>query len=97
MPAYFVGEVAVHDPEAYQEYARVAAECIDAFGGRVLAKGGQTASIEGTPPEARIVIVEFPDFEAATAFQKSEAYQNVVHIRRQTATARAYVVDGWTS
>lgn len=97
MPAYFVGEVAVHDPEGYRPYAETAARVIEQFGGRVLAKGGETVSLEGIAPEARIVIVEFPDMEAATAFQRSPDYQSVVEIRRRCATARAYAVDGYES
>lgn len=94
MPAYFVGEVTVHDSEGYRPYAQTAARVIERYGGKVLAKGGHTVSLEGEPPQARIVIVEFPTMEAASTFQQSEDYKAVFKIRQRCATARAYVVEG---
>lgn len=94
MTAYFVGEVDVHDAERYRVYADAAAPLIERFGGQVLAKGGATVSHEGAAPAGRIVIVAFPDAEAAAAFRDCPEYQAIVPIRRSSATARIYVVDG---
>lgn len=96
MSAYFVGEVSIHDPEAYATYAKAAAPIIEKYGGKVLAKGGATLSLEGAPPEQRIVIVRFATMQAAEAFRDSDEYKAIIEIRRQSATARAYVVEGET-
>jgi uncharacterized protein (DUF1330 family) len=94
MPAYFVGEVDVRDHEEYAVYATAAAPLIDKFGGKVLAKGGPTVSHEGPPPAGRIVIIEFTDAAAAAALRNSPEYQAIAAIRRRSATARVYVVEG---
>ncbi len=94
MPYYFVGEVDVKDPEGYKEYSVTAAPIISKYGGKVLAKGGKNFSLEGSQPAGRVVIVEFPDESAAKAFWACPEYQAIVPIRRRTATARAFLVEG---
>ncbi len=94
MPAYVIVEVDVHDAEAYGPYVEGATTSVAALGGRYLARGGQTASLEGDPPPPRVVVLTFPDFDTAVAWYHSDAYQQVVPIRHRAAESRMFVVDG---
>ncbi len=67
MPAYFIVRAVVHDPVAYQDYARRSPGVIADFGGRHIARGGQVIILEGPEGTRRVVIAEFPDFAKAEA------------------------------
>jgi uncharacterized protein (DUF1330 family) len=91
---YVIGEVQVTDPETYQTYAGQTKPILEKFGGRYLARGGQTIPLEGAAPAGRVVILEFPSVAAAKAFQDSPEYQAMAEIRRKSSTGRAFIVEG---
>lgn len=93
--AYLVAEIAVTDADAYRNYATAAGPVITACGGRYLARGGIVEGLEGQPPEARFVIVEFPNLEAARSCYFSPAYQALIPIRRAASRSRFWLSEGW--
>ena len=94
MGAYVVYEAEVTDPERYERYKELAGPAVAAAGGRYLARGGRTASLEGAAPARRAVVIEFDSLEAAVAWYEGEAYTAARALREGAATARAYVVEG---
>ena len=94
MTAYVVVEVEVSDPEAYVPYVEGATTSVASSGGRYLARGGRTESLEGDPPRSRVVVLEFPDLEAATAWYHSDAYQAIVALRTRNSDGGAFIVEG---
>ncbi len=94
--AYIVTEVEITgNREAYQrDYAAYAAATVEPFGGRYLARGGRVLGTEGAPPKARIVISEFPSFEAAREWRFSPAYEKIVTVRLRESNSRQYIVEG---
>jgi uncharacterized protein (DUF1330 family) len=94
MPAYVIAEVEVIDPIEYVEYRRLVLPTLASYGGRFLARGGETASLEGTAPAGRIVLLEFPDLAQAKAWWASEEYAPAKAIRLRTAKSRLIAVAG---
>ncbi len=94
MAAYVIVEIEVHDTEAYGPYVEGATASTAEAGGRYLARGGRTQSLEGTPPPSRVVVLTFPDFDTAVGWYNSDAYQAVAPIRQGASTSRMFVVDG---
>jgi uncharacterized protein (DUF1330 family) len=94
MPAYVIYQGEVTDPERYAQYRPLAAESIEAAGGRYLARGGEIEVLEGEPPPGRTVVVQFPDRQAALAWYHGEAYTAARAVREGACRARMYVVDG---
>ena len=92
--AYVVNEITVTDPATFQTYAEQVPATLVPFGGRYVARSGATETVEGEPP-ARIVILEFPDRDAAKAWRSSDAYRRILAIRDATSTSRVYIVDGY--
>ena len=92
--AYVINEIVVTDPDSYAEYARLAKPTVEAFGGRYIVRGGNGEAILGEPPAARIVVLEFPDRQAALDWRDSPEYQAALRIREAASTSRVYVVDG---
>ena len=93
MTAYVIYEAVVTDPEQYEQYKTRAAASVTAAGGHYIARGGAVESFEGAEP-ARVVILEFPTFEAATAWYRSDEYHDAKAVRESASTARLFVVDG---
>ncbi|MVU81734.1 DUF1330 domain-containing protein [Nocardia sp. ET3-3] len=54
------------------------------FGGKFIVHGGAQHVFEG-PKDANIIVIEFPDYEAASDWYHSPAYQEIVHLRTDNA------------
>lgn len=93
-PAYFVIEVDIKNPEGMKPYQARVEETFKAFGGRRIVAGGATDALEGSAPQGKVVIVQFPDMVAAHAWHESPAYQAIVNHRHASAESRAYLVEG---
>jgi len=97
MPAYLIYRAHVNDADAYRAYMARTPDAISAFGGRFLARGGATLTLEGEPETARVIIVEFPDLAAAQAFYDSDIYQAAIPFRQGVADVQMVVVDGFAT
>lgn len=94
MPAYVMVQVDVRDAAAYERYKELAPPAISAYGGRYLARGGVTETLEGTWRPSRFVILEFPDAETARAWWRSPEYAEAKALRHRSATSEMLLVEG---
>ncbi|HEY8029043.1 MAG TPA: DUF1330 domain-containing protein [Gaiellaceae bacterium] len=94
MPAYVIVETDIHDPEQYEQYKAASPGAVAAGGGRFVARGGELAVLEGDWHPSRLVILEFPDLEAAKRFYQSEIYQEAKKLREGAANLRMVAVEG---
>ena len=94
MSAYLVARVEIDDPEAYGAYTAKSPAIIERFGGRFLARGGALETLEGEDFHGRLVIVEFPDLQAARSFYFSPEYQEARAIRMPVSKAQFVVIEG---
>jgi len=91
---YVIAEITVTDPEAYKQYAATVQPIAAKFGGKYLVRGGQTVAVEGEPPAARIVVIEFDSLAAARSFEDSPDYQAIAPLRHKVARSRVFLVEG---
>jgi uncharacterized protein (DUF1330 family) len=94
MPAYVIVETDIHDPEQYEQYKAASPAAVAAGGGRFVARGGELAVLEGDWNPSRLVILEFPDLEAAKAWYVSEDYQAAKKLRDGAANLSMVAVEG---
>ena len=94
MPAYLIADMNVTDAAGYEEYKRLAPPAIEKYGGRYLARGGETAVLEGDWTPSRLVILEFPSVERAKAFYESSEYGAARNVRKGKGTFRMVVTAG---
>ena len=95
MPAYWLARSRILDAAEYSRYTDQVPSILTAFGGRVLARGGQYRVLEGPEDFHRFVVVEFPDFESAQACYRSEAYQAAAAFRMPpVGYAEITIVEG---
>lgn len=94
MTAYVVVEIEVTDPVGYADYKELAPAAVALYGGKYLARGGKTESLEGGWEANRLVILEFPSSEQAKAWLHSPEYAPAKALRHKYATSKMIVVDG---
>jgi uncharacterized protein (DUF1330 family) len=94
-PVYQITEIDVLNQEAYlKDYAPKAQEVIKAAGGKFLAAGGKTTTIEGEPPKSRVVLQQWDSLEKIQAYRNSAAFKELLPIRDKLAKFRSFVVEG---
>ncbi len=91
---YWVAFADVHDPEGYQAYVAANAEAFRKYGGRFLVRGGPFEAAEGKP-RSRIVVIEFPSYEAALACYRSPEYARAMALRQGYSTMDLAIVQGY--
>lgn len=94
MPAYIIVETDITDPEQYEQYKAASPGAIAAGGGRFIVRGGELAVLEGDWQPSRLVVLEFPDLEAAKAFYDSEEYTAARKLRAGAANLNMVAVEG---
>jgi uncharacterized protein (DUF1330 family) len=94
MPAYVIAEVDVSDPDQYARYRAAVPAGLEAHGGRFLARGGETASLEGDWQPKRIVVIEFSDLDSVRRWYDSAEYREARDLREGAAVMRMIAVAG---
>ena len=94
MTAYVIIEIEVADPVRYEDYKNQATPTVTLYGGRYIARGGRTETLEGDWSPSRLVILQFESIEQAKQWLDSPEYSAIKTIRHQTATSRMVVVEG---
>jgi uncharacterized protein (DUF1330 family) len=89
--AYLIADVDVSDPEKYRGYQALTPGAIAAAGGRFVVRGGRHEPLEGDWAPGRVVVIEFPSYEAARAFYDSPLYV-AARAAREGATRRANII-----
>ncbi|MEL6281620.1 MAG: DUF1330 domain-containing protein [Pseudomonadota bacterium] len=95
MVAFLIVDTKIHDAEAYETYKAQARPIAEKYGGQYRARGGAMEVVEGDLwSPTRLVIIEFPDAEAARAFVSAPEYAPVAKIRHDNATCTSVILEG---
>jgi len=94
VPAYIIVETDISDPEQYELYKQASPGAVTAGGGRFIARGGEVAVLEGDWQPKRVVLLEFPDLEAAKRFYESPEYQEAKRLREGAARLNMVAIEG---
>ncbi|HEY0757278.1 MAG TPA: DUF1330 domain-containing protein [Ktedonobacteraceae bacterium] len=94
MAAYFVIDVTIEDPVAYASYRELVGPTLELYGGKFLARGGVTETIEGDWQSQRLVILEFADMTQFHRWYDSPEYSVAKEIRFKASHARALLIQG---
>jgi uncharacterized protein (DUF1330 family) len=94
MAAYLIGRIEVTNPEQYAKYVAATPGVLAKFGGKFIARGGETITLEGPEETQRVVLVEFPSLERIKAFYNSVEYSEVRKLRDGAATFSLVAIAG---
>ncbi|HEX7327450.1 MAG TPA: DUF1330 domain-containing protein [Casimicrobiaceae bacterium] len=94
MAAYVIVHLEVVDQALYAEYGKAVLATIEAHGGRFLVRGGAVEVFEGDFVPKRVVVLEFPDIDAARHWYRSPEYAPLIAMRKRAARGSLYIVAG---
>lgn len=94
MSGYIIANVTVTNPAQYEDYKKWSTEAMRVHGAEVCVRGGKVEVLEGDWAPERLVILKFPSFEAAKAFDASPEYGKARATRQGAAVMRMIVVEG---
>lgn len=95
MPAYLLANIDLHDAERYKDYVERVPALIEKHRGRYRVRGGDAQVLEGTWSPSRLIILEFPDREAALAFYNDPEYEPHKRLRQSISDSNLILVDGY--
>jgi uncharacterized protein (DUF1330 family) len=91
---YWVGFADVTDPEGYKAYIAENAKAFSKYGARFLTRGGPREAPEGKP-RARVVVIEFPTYDAALECYRSPEYARAMALRQGKSIMDLAIVQGY--
>jgi len=94
MPGYIIVDVDVTDPATYEDYKKLTLATLAPYGGRFIVRGGPVELLEGERPPGRIVVIEFPDLDAAKHWWASGEYAPAKAIRQRAARTWMVAAEG---
>lgn len=94
MTAYVIVDINVTDPARYEDYKRLAAPTVELYGGKYIARGGKTETLEGDWSPTRLVILQFDNTEQAKNWLNSTEYSQARNLRHETAISQMVVIEG---
>ena len=93
MTAYWMARVNVTDAHVYGEYAKLAGPAIEKYGGRFLARGGESLTFEGED-FGRNVVIQFDSVEQAVEAYNSPEYKEALKFSSKSSIRNVCIVDG---
>ena len=94
MSAYLIANICVKDVERYKDYVAAVPALIAKHGGEYRVRGGDFEVLEGPWTPDRLVVLEFPDREAALAFYDDPDYAPFRALRQSVTDSSVVIVDG---
>jgi uncharacterized protein (DUF1330 family) len=91
---YWVVFADVSDPEGYKAYVAENAKAFRKYGGHFLVRGGPAEAAEGRP-RSRVVVIEFPSYEAARECYHSPEYAKAMAMRQGKSVMDLAIVQGY--
>jgi uncharacterized protein (DUF1330 family) len=85
MPAYVIGQIAIKDPDKWSAYRAQVPGTLAPWDGQVLFRGRTTRVLSGDYRFTDMVVLQFPDQDAARGWHDSPAYQALIPLREQAA------------
>jgi uncharacterized protein (DUF1330 family) len=93
LPAFTIAEIEVTDPQAFQTFAKMNIEQINAAGGRFLAQRGRTVAQSGEAPKS-VTLIAWDSLDQATAYFNSLPFKELQPLRDKAAKVRNFHVEG---
>ena len=91
---YWVANIDVTNMDGYKAYVAANAVPFRKYGARFLTRGGKSEAVEGKL-RSRVVVIEFPSYEAALQCYRSEEYQKAKALRTGHGVGEIVVLEGY--
>ena len=83
--AYVIGHITVKDAEKWAEYRSRVPATLEPWRAEVVLRGRKVGVLSGNQRHTDVVVIRFPDVQAAAGWHGSAAYQALIPLREQAA------------
>jgi uncharacterized protein (DUF1330 family) len=90
---YWIAQVEVKN-DGYKQYVAMLQDIFREHNARYVTRGGAMEVVEGKA-RSRIVVIEFPSYQAALDCYRSPEYAKAIAVRQASADADLIVVEGY--
>lgn len=90
---YVIVRATVTDTAKWGEYVAKSKAALDKYEGKPIVRGGRCETVEGSGA-ARNAVLEFPSYEHALGYAKSEEYTSAKALRQGAGSLDMTVVEG---
>src|SRR5260221_10909771 len=94
MAAYVIGEIEVTDPATYEDYRKQVGAVVAKYGGKFIARGGQTQALEGGWSPKRLVILELGTMEQALKWYRSPRHSPLIQPPPKASRGKMVAIEG---
>jgi uncharacterized protein (DUF1330 family) len=95
MPAYVISETTILNESTVAAYRPLAKQAALEHGGEYLARDAVPEALEGSfDPDQRLVIIRFPNVDAARAWYSSDTYAAALEAAAGGLRRRLFIVEG---
>lgn len=91
---YWVANIDVNDMDGYKQYVAANAVPFRKYGAKFLIRGGKSEAVEGKL-RSRVVVIEFPSYQAALDCYRSPEYAHAKTFRDGNAVGEIVVLQGY--
>ena len=92
MAAYVISRVKIDDPDSMKSYLAEAPATVETYGGKYVVRTNAITALEGNWEHDRVVVLRFPDVEAAKAWYESPEYRPLRNRRQAASQAQIIAV-----
>jgi uncharacterized protein (DUF1330 family) len=93
MPAYFIAEIDVKEPELYAQYVEKATPIVESFGGRYIFRSESIHPVSGNWSPGRMIMIEFENKEMIFECFSSDEYLEIAPLREGSTQSRSIIVE----
>jgi uncharacterized protein (DUF1330 family) len=93
VPAYFLAEIEVLDPDVYREYVEQASGIVERFGGRYVFRSESISPVSGGWSPRRLVMIEFESRRKIAECFSSAEYAKIAPLRERSTRSKSVIVE----
>jgi uncharacterized protein (DUF1330 family) len=92
-PAFFIADIDITDPAAFQAYAAKVPDTLKPYNARVIVRGKPLPK-EGAAPQGTIVVIAFDSLADLEKWYSTPPYNALIPERQKASKAQVYMVEG---
>ncbi len=85
MPAYLIGQIAVHNQTLWEQYVSGVSHSLEPFEANIVFRGKKESDLAGNNPRELVVVIEFKNQTDLNNWFNSPLYQSIIPTRDAAA------------
>lgn len=86
MAVFVVGQIIIKDEQKWERYKASVPKSLEGYDASILLRGSKESTLEQAIEYEHIVVLQFDSLQTAKAWHTSNAYQELIPLRKEAAT-----------